>query len=179
MNRFTSISLLVAAGAMLVASGCERQASPLVAVDGDATLSVQGPPPLASGHPVHGDIRDILENQWVAYYNAGDFAGLAGLYTESSWLMPPNAPRFEGRAAIAAYWAALADAFPPGTTPVLRVVEVEHFGHTANVIATWEARAFDGTLLDGGHVLKVFKRDQGEWLIHRSIFNSDHMPPPA
>jgi ketosteroid isomerase-like protein len=173
MNRFTSISLLAAVGTMLVASGCERQASPLEGADAEAALSVQGPPPLPPSHSVHRDIRDVLETEWVAYFSAGDFAGLGGLYTENSWLMPPNTPRFEGRAAIAAFWAALADAFPPGTTPVLQVIEVEHFGHTTNVIATWEARAPDGSLLDGGHILKVFKRDRGEWLIHRSIFNSN------
>jgi hypothetical protein len=96
--------------------------------------------------------------------------GGTGIAAAPNHTAPPAARA--GRAAIAAFWAALADAFPPGTTPVLQVMEVEHFGHTANVIATWEARAPDGSLLDGGHILKVFKRDRGEWLIHRSIFNS-------
>jgi ketosteroid isomerase-like protein len=177
MNLSRTISLLTAAGAMLTVLGCERQATPLASVDAEATFSIQGAPPLSPGHPVHAELREILEERWVARFSAGDFAGLADLYTPGSWLMPPNAPRFEGRAAVAAYWAALADAFPPGTVPVLRVVEVEHLGHTAIAIATWEARAPDGTLLDGGHILKVFKRERGEWLIHRSIFNSDHAPP--
>jgi ketosteroid isomerase-like protein len=177
MNHFGKITLLVAAGAMLTTLGCERQATPVAATGAQAALSVQGPPPLSPGHPLHAEFREILEDRWVAYFSAGDFTGLAGLYTEGSWLMPPNAPRFEGRMAIAAYYAALTDAFPPGTVPVLTVVEVDGLGHTAVVIATWEARAPDGTLLDGGHILKVFKRDRGEWLIHRSIFNSDYMPP--
>ena len=49
------------------------------------------------------------ECEWVDFFNKGDFAGVASLYTEDATAFPPGAGMMKGRAAIEAMWKGAAE----------------------------------------------------------------------
>ena len=49
---------------------------------------------------------EAVNAKWVDFFNKGDFAGVASLYTEDATAFPPGSGMVKGRAAIAAMWKA-------------------------------------------------------------------------
>ena len=47
---------------------------------------------------------DAVNAKWIAYFNKGDFAGIASLYTTDANAFPPGAAMVKGAAAIGAMW---------------------------------------------------------------------------
>ena len=47
--------------------------------------------------------------KWTEYFNKGDFAGVASLYTEDATAFPPGAAMVKGRAAIGEMWKGMAE----------------------------------------------------------------------
>ncbi len=47
---------------------------------------------------------EAVNAKWVDFFNRGDFAGVASLYTEDAIAFPPGAGMMKGRAAIEAMW---------------------------------------------------------------------------
>ena len=70
-----------------------------------------------------------------------------------------------GRQAIADVFAGLMQ----GTQGELRIQEVIVKGDMANLLGIWELK---GATNDRGRYIEVWRRGNGEWLIHRDIFNS-------
>lgn len=102
---------------------------------------------------------------------AGDAAGLAKLYTRNARLMPQNAPACKGTKAIAAFWQG---AFGMGIRgAALKSTAVEQFGTTAIEVGAFMLTAADGSVIDKGKYLVVWKKDAGQWRLHQDIFNSD------
>jgi uncharacterized protein (TIGR02246 family) len=170
MRSSIRIPLLLLAAAVLPATACNQETATPTSLTGQPG-TVQAVR-LPGGHPVFQQIADLLEERWIAAFEAGDYPGVAALYTEDAWLMPPDFPLLVGRAAVAAYYEALIAAFPPGTTVRFEVVEVEHYGNAASAVAIYRA-TLAGAVLDQGHLVKLFRRMAGEWQIHRSMFRSD------
>ena len=101
---------------------------------------------------------------------------MAALYTANATLLPPNSARVTGSAAILEFWkGALAGAPARGK---LTTGEVEAHGDTAHEVGTYELSAADGKVVDKGKYVVVWKREGGQWKLHRDIWNSD-MPPAA
>src|SRR5437763_12564727 len=46
--------------------------------------------------------------KWMEFFNKGDFAGVASLYTEDATAFPPGSGMVKGRAAIEALWKSMA-----------------------------------------------------------------------
>ena len=65
-------------------------------------------PLLFSADPGHAqDARAAIEEgaiAWETAFNAGDGKAVAELYTEDAALLPPDAERVDGKAAIAEFW---------------------------------------------------------------------------
>lgn len=117
---------------------------------------------------------DAANAEFARVFAAGDAAGLAARYTEQGQILPPFAEVVSGRAAIEAYWKA---AFQAGLSKVtLTALEVEAFGDTA--IETGRAEITDaaGRQMDVAKYIVIWKRVNGEWKMHKDIFNSD-LPP--
>jgi uncharacterized protein (TIGR02246 family) len=108
----------------------------------------------------------------VAEKNA---AGLAALYTDTARVLPPNGAPVEGRAAIEQFFAGIVQ----GIAKVqLDTVEVEGHGDTAHEV---EALAFfdaNGTKIDEGKAIVIWKKVGEEWKLHRDMFSSNLPPPP-
>jgi ketosteroid isomerase-like protein len=79
-----------------------------------------------------------------------------------------------GRPAIAGFWQARIDAGIAGIS--LKTVEIEHHGNTAHEVGTFELQSEDGTVLDHGKYVVIWKKEGDSWKIHRDIFNSSVAP---
>lgn len=139
-------------------------------------MACQSPPPEPVSLPdedrtavsaMHDAFRDALI--------AGDFATLAGMYTENGVLMPPNGPAVEGRANIQTW----GEAFPKVTEATITPVEIDGRGDLAFVRGTFsltfapEAEGAEPAQDQGKFVDILRKQADGAWLIAVDIFNSD------
>ena len=126
-----------------------------------------------------GAVREAIvaaDKVFVATFDAGDAAGVAALYTEEGQLLPPNADFMIGREAIQAFWQGAMDAGIASAK--IEILEVEGHGDTAIEVSKYALYAQDGAELDAGKFIVVWKHVEGEWKLHRDIFNSSK-PAPA
>jgi uncharacterized protein (TIGR02246 family) len=118
-------------------------------------------------------IRDAIvaaNANFMTTYKGGDAASMAALYTETGQLLPPNGDFVTGRQAIEGFWQAL---FDMGIKEVkLESVEVEGHGDTAIEVGTFALAGEGGQELDAGKYIVIWKREDGQWKLHRDIFNS-------
>jgi uncharacterized protein (TIGR02246 family) len=103
-------------------------------------------------------------------FNQGDAAGMAELYTEEGQVLPPNGDFLTGRPAIQALWQGVMDM---GIKEVeLEIVEVEGRDDTAFEVSTYKLLDENGQTLDHGKYIVIWKQEDGDWKLHRDIFNS-------
>jgi len=110
------------------------------------------------------------DEQFMAAYNAGDAAGLAALYTEDAQLMPPNSDFVAGREGLQGFWQAVMNMGIEKAQ--IDIIEVEDHGDTAIEVSRYELQDGSGQALDAGKFIVVWKRESGQWKLHRDIFNS-------
>ena len=108
--------------------------------------------------------------KFMAAFNRGDAAGVAALYTEQGQLLPPNADFMIGRQAIQAFWQGAMDMGIASAK--IKILEVEGHGDTAIEVSEYTLHAQNGEELDAGKFIVIWKRVEGEWKLHRDIFNS-------
>jgi uncharacterized protein (TIGR02246 family) len=122
---------------------------------------------------VHVAIEAANERFMQAFAQA-DAAGLASLYTEDGQLLPPGGEAAHGWAAIRAFWQAAMD---NGISAArLEIAEVEEHGDTAIEVSRYTLLGAGEQLLDQGKYIVIWKRERGEWKLHRDIFNSNGRP---
>ena len=128
------------------------------------------------------DVRQAIEannSKFVAAFNAGDAAGVAGRYTENAILLPPDTTRIEGRAAIQEAWQGWIDA---GLTNLkLDSADVEGQGDLAWEIGNYAVDVpgeGDAIVTATGNYLVVWQRGaDGAWRLHIDTWNDT--PPPS
>jgi uncharacterized protein (TIGR02246 family) len=125
------------------------------------------------------DVRDaisaVVEN-FMAAVGRGDAAGLAALYTENGQVLPPNGDVVTGQEAIRALWQAVMDMMGIEGAK-LESVEVEGHGDTAIEVGKYTLLGGEGQELDHGKYIVIWKHQDGQWKLHRDIFNSS-LPAP-
>ncbi len=113
---------------------------------------------------------EMRNQQFMETFRRGDAAGMAALYTEDGQALPPNGPVAAGRQAIQQVWQG---AFDAGLTEArLESVEVEGHGETAIEIGRYTLLAGENQTADEGKYIVIWKRQGGEWRLHRDIWNS-------
>lgn len=122
------------------------------------------------------DVRpqiDAANLRFSERFNAGDFEGAAlGVYTADARVLPPGAAAIAGRAEIAAFWRAAAEAL--GITEVrLTTLEYDVHGETAHEIGRAELKVAGGTQEAVGKYVVIWKREDGEWRWDVDIWNMD------
>jgi uncharacterized protein (TIGR02246 family) len=123
-------------------------------------------------------VRDAIvaaNETFVNTFNKGDAAGLAALYTEEGQLLPPNAETMSGHQAIQAFWQGAMDMGIKSAQ--IETGEVEAHGETAIEVSRYKLYGAEDQVLDKGKFIVIWKRENGQWKLHRDIFNSS-MPPP-
>jgi ketosteroid isomerase-like protein len=126
-----------------------------------------------------GDVRAAIEAanlKFGAAWGKKDAAALTALYTANATVLAPNAARVTGSQAIVEFWKAGLNGAPP--VGKLTTVEVEAHGDTAHEVGTYELSTADGKIIDKGKYVVIWKREGGQWKMHRDIWNSD-MPAAA
>ena len=109
-------------------------------------------------------------------FRRGDAEGLAALYTENGQVMPPNSDFVTGRQAVQMFWQAVMDMGIKEAK--LEILEVEGHGDTAIEVSTFTLLGEEGQVLDKGKYMIIWKQEEGQWKLHRDIFNSS-MPAPG
>ena len=71
---------------------------------------------------------EAVNAKWVDFFNKGDFAGVASLYTDDAAAFPPGAGIVRGKDAIGAMWKGLAEQV---SDPKVTTLEVKSLGPTA------------------------------------------------
>jgi uncharacterized protein (TIGR02246 family) len=120
------------------------------------------------------NVRSAIEAQgqkWDAALKKGDAAAMAALYTTDAEAFPPNADVARGRDAIQKLFQSFLDGGVAASKLTTR--EVGSAGDTAWETGTYEMSGKDGKPVDQGKYVVVWKRVQGQWLLHRDIWNSN------
>jgi uncharacterized protein (TIGR02246 family) len=123
------------------------------------------------------DVRQAIEaaNQnFTAAFARRDARGMAGLYTPNGQLLPTHSDFVTGAQAIQAFWQAVMDMGIEDAT--LETVELEAHGDAAHEVGRYTLRGAAGQVLDQGKYVVIWKRESGQWKLHRDIWNSS-LPP--
>ncbi|WP_083851080.1 YybH family protein [Halogranum rubrum] len=114
---------------------------------------------------------EAVDRAFETYFSQHDAEGMAGLYTQDGQLLPPGSEVVSGRADIAAFWQG---AFDMGLANAeLETVEVEDHGVTTIEVGRFTLGDADGQTVDHGTFIVIWKQVDGEWKLHRDIWNSN------
>ncbi|MGH8455257.1 MAG: YybH family protein [Nevskiales bacterium] len=119
---------------------------------------------------VSGEIG-VINQQFMTALAAGDGSAIAALYTEDGQLLPPASPPITGRQAIAGFWQGGINAGIKGAS--LKTTEAEGHGDTAHEVGEYRMLAADGSEIDAGKYIVLWKRVEGQWKLHRDIWNTN------
>jgi ketosteroid isomerase-like protein len=106
---------------------------------------------------------DRLRDSTAAYF--------ASRYTKDACVLSPNLPRVCGIDAITAFYWNKGDS----QTITLDIIGEEVSGTEKEVTEVGSYRVIDdeGTELDKGKFMAIYRSDEGSWKVHREIWNSD------
>jgi len=124
------------------------------------------------------NIREAIADankDFMVNFNRGDAAGMADLYTDDGQVLPPNSDFVIGKEAIQAFWQTLMDMGIKEAK--LDIVEVEEQDDLAVEVSKYTLQGEEGQVLDQGKYIVIWKREDGQWKLHRDIFNSS-LPAP-
>lgn len=100
----------------------------------------------------------------------GDAALIASAYTPDAEALPANAEAVKGKAAIQKMWQSVLES---GINAFeLTTSEVESSGNLAYEVGSYVMKMKDGSVADRGKYCVVWKRVNGEWLLHRDIWTT-------
>ncbi|EMR03867.1 YybH family protein [Cesiribacter andamanensis] len=109
-----------------------------------------------------------------ATFSRGDANGMAGLYTEQGSLLPTGTQIIQGREGIRHFWQSAMDAGIKEAR--LNTLEVEEQGDTAIEVGHYTLKGENSTPIDEGKYLVVWKQQNGNWKLHKDIWNSNQSP---
>lgn len=133
-----------------------------IVVGTSLTLRAQDP----ARAPIEAAVKKFVET-----FAKQDAAALAAAYSPDASAFPPNAPIIKGRAGIQKMWQGV---MTSGIATVsLVTTEVESAGNLAYESGTYEMKTKDGKAADRGKYCVVWKKVNGQWLLHRDIWSTD------
>ncbi len=88
-------------------------------------------------------------------------------------LLPPGGEPIEGREAIQAFWQTAVES---GTQAALKTSELEIHGDLATEVGSYVDTGADGAHVDHGKYMVMWKKVDGNWKLHRDIWNSSMTP---
>lgn len=127
---------------------------------------------------VHENVFEAINEavkKFMELYRQGDAAAVAGLYSEDAVLMPPGAGFIRGKEGIQAVFESF---LAMGIKAMIfEVIEVDPCADKAIEMSTYKLLGPEDQELDHGKYIVVWKREHGEWKMHRDIFNTS-VPAP-
>jgi uncharacterized protein (TIGR02246 family) len=110
---------------------------------------------------------------FIAAFLRGDSQAVAALYTEDGKIIAPGNEIASGRLAIAAFWSTVIGSGVKELS--LDTAEVESVGDLAYEVGTVRLVGPDSQVTEGRYVA-VWKQKNGQWKLHRDIWNSALRP---
>jgi uncharacterized protein (TIGR02246 family) len=113
---------------------------------------------------------EAVNAKWMAYFNKGDFAGVASLYTNDATAFPPSAAMVKGKAAIGAMWKGMAEQV---TDPKITTLDVKRLGSSAaREIGTFSLKTKGPTPQEvSGKYVVVWEKIGKDWKLAADIWN--------
>jgi len=119
---------------------------------------------------IQNDIRtadDAFENN----FRQGNAAAIAELYTNDGMLLPAGSDFVQGKEAIRDFWQG---AMNMGIKEAkLDILEVDLQGNWAIERGRYQLSGTDGVVMDQGKYIVIWKQEQGQWKLHRDIWNTN------
>jgi uncharacterized protein (TIGR02246 family) len=113
---------------------------------------------------------EAVNAQWMEYFNKGDFAGIASLYTDDATAFPPGSSMVKGRDAIGAMWKSMAAQV---SDPKVTTLDVRPLGPSAaREIGTFSLNTKGSTPQEvTGKYVVVWEKVGGDWKLAADIWN--------
>jgi uncharacterized protein (TIGR02246 family) len=104
------------------------------------------------------------------FFDKGDFAGIASLYTADAIALPPGTAMVQGRVAIEAMWKGMAEQV---SAPKLTTLDVKPLGPSAaREIGTFSLKTKGPTPQDvSGKYVVVWEKVGNDWKLATDIWN--------
>ena len=116
-------------------------------------------------------------DQFATAISAKDSVGFGNLYAADAVRMGPNGPQIEGRANIINNFSG---ALKAGVaTGKLTMVDTWGDENAVTEVGVYELNAANGTQMDKGKYISIFKKVDGKLIPVRDIWNSDLPAVPA
>ncbi len=120
-------------------------------------------------NPIQKEIS-AANQSFMDAYQRKDAAGIAALYSEQGQILPPNTNAITGRNEIQGFWQAAMDM---GIATVkLASAELDIHAGTAIEVGRFNLLGAAGQEMEQGKYIVVWKKEQGQWRLHRDIWNS-------
>jgi uncharacterized protein (TIGR02246 family) len=119
------------------------------------------------------EVRAAIEDgnkQFIAAFGRGDGKAVAALYSAGAQVFPPNGDIVQGTEAIANFWQRVMESGIKGVE--LTTLDVDAQGDTAHEVGKYTLTGEGGKPLDTGKYVVVWKREVGQWKLHRDIWNT-------
>jgi uncharacterized protein (TIGR02246 family) len=116
------------------------------------------------------DAIRAANDRFVDAFNRGDTEGLAGLYTAEGQVLPPGGDVITGKAGIQVFWQALVEMGIKSAK--LETLELNKYTDTAVEVGKYTLGGEDDQVLDQGKYIVIWRQEDGQWKLHRDIFNT-------
>jgi uncharacterized protein (TIGR02246 family) len=113
---------------------------------------------------------ESANGKWVAFFNKGDFDGVASLYTTDAAAFPPSSGMVRGRAAIGAMWKGMAEQI---TDPKVTTIDVKRLGPAAaREIGTFSLKTKGSPSKEvTGKYVVIWQKVGKDWKLATDIWN--------
>ncbi len=113
---------------------------------------------------------EAVNAKWIDFFNKGDFAGVASLYTDDATAFPPGSGMVKGRAAIGAMWQGMAEQV---SDPKVTTLDVKPLGPSAaREIGTFSLKTKGPTPQEvTGKYVVVWEKVGQDWKLAADIWN--------
>jgi uncharacterized protein (TIGR02246 family) len=113
---------------------------------------------------------DAVNAKWIEFFNKGDFAGVASLYTTDATAFPPGSAMVQGAAAIGAMWKDVAEKVGD---PKFTTLDVKPLGSSAaREIGTFSLKTKGPAPQEmSGKYVVVWEKVGNDWKLAADIWN--------
>jgi ketosteroid isomerase-like protein len=122
-------------------------------------------------------VLDSMNKSYDGRFRDSTAAYFTARYTADACVFAPNMPRVCGIAAITDFYWFGGDS--QTLTLDIQGQEVSGTVHEVSEVGTYRVIDDEGTVLDEGKFIALYRHEGGAWKVHREIWNSDRAVPTA